>query len=29
LAQLRSWVPLAEGGKRAYDRGEIAPAASR
>jgi metalloendopeptidase OMA1, mitochondrial len=29
LAQLRGWVPLAEGGKRAYDRGEIAPAASR
>jgi metalloendopeptidase OMA1, mitochondrial len=29
LAQLRGWVPLAEGGKRAYDRGEIAPGVSR
>ncbi len=29
LAQLRVWVPLAEGGKRAYDRGEVAPGASR
>jgi metalloendopeptidase OMA1, mitochondrial len=29
LAQLRGWVPLAEGGKRAYDRGEVAPKASR
>jgi predicted Zn-dependent protease len=25
LAQLQVWVPLAEGAKRAYDRGEIAP----
>jgi predicted Zn-dependent protease len=29
LARLRAWVPLAEGGKRAYDRGEIAPDADR
>jgi hypothetical protein len=29
LARLRAWVPLAEGGKRAYDRGEIAPDAGR
>jgi predicted Zn-dependent protease len=25
LAQLRVWVPMAEGGKRAYDSGQIAP----
>ena len=29
LAQLRVWVPLAEGGKRAYDNGQIAAEASR
>jgi predicted Zn-dependent protease len=29
LAQLRGWVPLAEGAKRAYDKGEIAPGAAR
>jgi len=29
LAQLRGWIPLAEGGKAAYDRGEIAPEPSR
>jgi hypothetical protein len=29
LAQLREWVPLAEGAKRAYEQGQIAPKATR
>jgi predicted Zn-dependent protease len=29
LAQLRQWAPLARGGKRAYDNGQIAPEAAR
>jgi metalloendopeptidase OMA1, mitochondrial len=29
IAQLREWVPLAEGAKRAYENGQIAPEAAR
>ena len=29
LAQLQEWVPLAEGGKKAYEQGQIAPETGR